>query len=1035
MAGVSVKMGVDVTQFRQGMQQAQQSAKTLNAQMKANEAQYKATGDREKYLSEQAKLLKQQLDAQKTAAANAEKALKAMRDNGVSETSAEYQKMTQAMANATAGMYDAQAAMNALTTSEEKAAAGAGSMSNALANMSRQISFDAINKGIDKITSGLSRAAQKAVELGTNLWDSILDTAAYADDIATLAAQLQLTTDEIQQMQYVANDFEASAQTIGKAWKKIRMDMSSGSEDVADAFAELGVATAEYADSKYGRIVTRMRDYKDVFWETGEAIMNMTDAAEQERYAQKLLGRSWDELIPLFTKGREAYEAAMKAAPVASEEAVNAAADLNARMEELERSWQTLKLEAIGQIAPELSKAATSVQGLLDSLTEYLKTDAGKQMMSNLSEAVGTLIDNLLNIDTDQLIATAASAVEDLTGALNWFSENSGTIIPVMEAIGVAFLAIKGASSALTLINALKGLGGSGLGGAGGTGGQQTVANETVTNQSVSNATFAGAVTFPNVSLENITTSNVTTMYVQTMIGGPGSTPTTTPGGGGNGGNPMYLPSGGGGNGLTGLNGYVPLLLPAAGGGGGISLNGASDVLNLASGEALRLGSGSVPALPGISTVSLPAGAQAALPAGGGETINLPDGAKLYLESGGSGTRIDIGSGTEIIVAGSGMEIGADAGRIDGMINAANGKVIADSAFQGLENDFAKSAAVANALTSPVGMAATGILFGIPMIGRAVERSRAMRAAEAKYAEKYTDLNGSAKGLAEIGVSPEVAETLFAAGEAETKKKMGALGFVMDAIDPLDSAANGTFKAVGDAAEAVKGFFGNVSGSVNTAFGVLGDLIFNPRENSQYKQFSDEAEAGSDVARIALRIIGRDFQNSVEEARGKARQFLDDTLGNFSDEVNETAERTIPFMNLALKEAEKEIEAFGEKLGGMPFFNFNMDKFAGGHGSSGGTQGTGGGGTPMYAYGMYETYIHSVGGIHANGLPEVPWDGYYAVLHKGERVVPAREVQSSRNYSSNLYVESMVMNNGQDAEALAAAMAAAQRRAMSGYGS
>ena len=64
----------------------------------------------------------------------------------------------------------------------------------------------------------------------------------------------------------------------------------------------------------------------------------------------------------------------------------------------------------------------------------------------------------------------------------------------------------------------------------------------------------------------------------------------------------------------------------------------------------------------------------------------------------------------------------------------------------------------------------------------------------------------------------------------------------------------------------------------------------------------------------------------------------------------------------------------------------------------------------------------------------MPYDGFLARLHKGERVMTAREV-GSRSFSSNLYVENMNMGGGMDADALAAAIAGRNQRMMAGYGS
>lgn len=71
---------------------------------------------------------------------------------------------------------------------------------------------------------------------------------------------------------------------------------------------------------------------------------------------------------------------------------------------------------------------------------------------------------------------------------------------------------------------------------------------------------------------------------------------------------------------------------------------------------------------------------------------------------------------------------------------------------------------------------------------------------------------------------------------------------------------------------------------------------------------------------------------------------------------------------------------------------------------------------------------------HANGIWAVPRDNYLALLHKDERVIPARQM-TSRNFTSNMYIENMTMNNGQDADGLAARVAAENQRIMSGFGS
>ena len=484
--GVTYKMGADVSGFKQGMQQAQQSVKTLDAQLKLNEKQLKANGDAELYMSNKAKLLDQQLEAQRKVVSGLYKQLDEMKKRGVDETSEAYQKLERSIYNAAGKMMDIQAEINSLTNSEQKAAAGASTMEQNLSSINKKVSFEAVIKGVDSITNGLEKAAQTAIKVGEAIWDNIMDSAAYADDTATLATRMGLTVEEVQQMQYVANRFEAPVETVAKVWKKVKTSMASDSEEVQDAFAQLGVSLRDITGyGIYGDAIGAMRDYRDVFWDTGEALMNMTDESERERLAQKLLGRSWDEMAVMFTKGRDAYEAAMEAAPTNSEEAINNAAELNDRVSELEQSFLILKTEVIGSIAPALSDAAKVLQELMDSITEYLKKDEGQAMLKRLGDAVSGLFEDLKNIDPEDVVNNFVSLFESLVSAFEWVDENWDAVKIGLESIVGVFIAgkaISGVTQWLSLINGLKTFGKSGGGtptespttgtGSGGSGGE-----------------------------------------------------------------------------------------------------------------------------------------------------------------------------------------------------------------------------------------------------------------------------------------------------------------------------------------------------------------------------------------------------------------------------------------------------------------------------------------------------------------------------------------------------------------------------------
>lgn len=485
---ISVEVGANVAPFKSAMAEAAASAKTLDAAMKANEKQLKATGNEEQYLQQKAQLLSSAMSAQQAIAKNAEQALAAMAAGGVSATSVAYQQMQAKMLTAYGAMNDIQAQMTSMEGAATEAAASTDTLSTSVENIGKKMSLDQVISGIEKVTSVMERAGKAAIEFGRNLWSLMSDSADWADDLATNASMWGMSTEELQRRQYVSQFIDTTVESIVKSRNKLATNMKYGSEDAMDVFALLGIKTNEttYASTSLigpgEEIAGKLRDWEDVFWETGAALIALGDNAETESMSMKVFGKSWDELKPLFRmseedfekygSARERYAAKMAEAPIVSDEDVNKLGALDDAMAELESQFTVMKESVFATLAPAFTEISNGLSSLMEQFNQYLQTDEGKEYMEGLGNAVKSLFEGIGDIDFSQAIETVKGAITGLKDALEWIKKNEGVVTGALAAIASSFAGLKISEGVLTfvqLVNGGKGLfakGGAGAAGA-----------------------------------------------------------------------------------------------------------------------------------------------------------------------------------------------------------------------------------------------------------------------------------------------------------------------------------------------------------------------------------------------------------------------------------------------------------------------------------------------------------------------------------------------------------------------------------------
>lgn len=242
-----------------------------------------------------------------------------------------------------------------------------------------------IGKSADSVTSSLGKMVGPAA-IGAalaGLGRLAVKAGENADRLFDLSSQTGLTTDELQEFEYVAKTAGASTEVFSDAVKAIikNLDGTEGATGAAaKAYEALGISVKTSSGN--------LRSAGDITEEVFSKLAGMEDVTARNALAQDIFGKKWEETISVLDLGSDAIaklrgEAHEMGAVVSTEALVGA--------DRLRESLAKLQAQAGGKLVNALGLAATSIASLFgdEASTDALRySEAIKAVVAQIDEGV-----------------------------------------------------------------------------------------------------------------------------------------------------------------------------------------------------------------------------------------------------------------------------------------------------------------------------------------------------------------------------------------------------------------------------------------------------------------------------------------------------------------------------------------------------------------------------------------------------------------------------------------------------------------------
>ena len=188
----------------------------------------------------------------------------------------------------------------------------------------------------------------------------------HAEKLRNLAEGLNVSTTELQKWQNAMEFAGVSGETSTKALTKFTSKLSSaasGSGDVAEAFANMGIAVQDAGGKARGTM--------EILGDVADMFATMEDKSQRSRIAVELFGKQGLKMVAALSQGREEMERTGNLKHIISPEALESLDKMGDDLKEVYDSLKGRGAEALGIVAPFVSSAIELFRSVFDAGEEF----------------------------------------------------------------------------------------------------------------------------------------------------------------------------------------------------------------------------------------------------------------------------------------------------------------------------------------------------------------------------------------------------------------------------------------------------------------------------------------------------------------------------------------------------------------------------------------------------------------------------------------------------------------------------------------